>query len=98
MEIGQTLRVAADGVTDAANTLADFVIVRAPSHETAARMFEGHRRDGGIDAEAPVPGLGQTPPPSSRQGQRKRTYRPFERRNFSASCSNDVAQTPLSRG
>ena len=35
------LRAAADDVTDAANALTAFIIVRLPSHEAAARMFEG---------------------------------------------------------
>lgn len=40
--LGKTKRVSNDGVKDVTNELAAFVIVRAPSHEAAAKMFEGH--------------------------------------------------------
>lgn len=40
--LGKTKRVSVDGVTDVSNELAVFLTVRAPSHEAAARMFEGH--------------------------------------------------------
>jgi hypothetical protein len=40
--LGRTKRISADGVADVANDLAAFVIVRAPSHDAAAKMFEGH--------------------------------------------------------
>lgn len=40
--LGKTKRVSSDGVTDVSNDLAVFVVVRAASHEVAARMFEGH--------------------------------------------------------
>jgi hypothetical protein len=40
--LGPTKRTTRDGVTDAVNELTVFVVVRAPSHEAAARMFEGH--------------------------------------------------------
>lgn len=40
--LGSTKRVARDGVADVVNQLAGFVIVRAESHEAAARMFERH--------------------------------------------------------
>ncbi len=40
--LGPTKRTTRDGVADAVNELTVFVVVRAPSHEAAARLFEGH--------------------------------------------------------
>lgn len=40
--LGKTKRTSLDGVTDVVNELTVFVVVRAPSHEAAAKMFEGH--------------------------------------------------------
>jgi hypothetical protein len=41
--LGPTKRAAADGgVTDVVNLLTVFMVVRAESHEAAARLFEGH--------------------------------------------------------
>jgi hypothetical protein len=40
--LGKTKRISSDGIADAVNDIAAFVVVRAPSHEAAARMFEGH--------------------------------------------------------
>ena len=40
--LGKTKRVSDDGVADAVNQLTVFVVVRAPSLEAAAQMFEGH--------------------------------------------------------
>jgi len=40
--LGPTKRTSAEGVADVVNELTVFVVVRAPSHEAAARMFEGH--------------------------------------------------------
>ena len=40
--LGPTKRTSRDGVTDAVNELTVFVVVRASSHEAAAKMFEGH--------------------------------------------------------
>lgn len=40
--LGATKRTSQDGVADAANELAAFIVVRAPSHEAAAKMFERH--------------------------------------------------------
>jgi hypothetical protein len=40
--LGPTKRTSRDGVADVVNELTVFVVVRAPSHEAAARMFEGH--------------------------------------------------------
>ena len=41
--LGPTKRISDDGaVTDMVNLLTVFMVVRADSHETAARLFEGH--------------------------------------------------------
>jgi hypothetical protein len=40
--LGKTKRTSRDGVADVVNELTVFVVVRAPSHEAAAKMFEGH--------------------------------------------------------
>jgi hypothetical protein len=40
--LGGTKRVSPEGVADVSNALTVFVVVRAASHEAAARMFEGH--------------------------------------------------------
>lgn len=40
--LGKTKRVSSAGVADTANELGAFVVVRASSHEAAAKMFEGH--------------------------------------------------------
>ncbi|MGV8930444.1 MAG: hypothetical protein ACOH1E_11890 [Brevundimonas sp.] len=40
--LGKTRRVSGEGVAEVANEMAVFMIVRAASHEAAARMFEGH--------------------------------------------------------
>jgi hypothetical protein len=40
--LGKTKRAAAEGVTDIRNTMTGYVIVRAESHEAAAKMFEKH--------------------------------------------------------
>ena len=40
--LGKTKRTAADGVTDIKNNIAGYVIVKAPSHEAAARLFLNH--------------------------------------------------------
>lgn len=40
--LGKTKRVSNDGVADVSNELAVFTVVRAASHDAAARMFEGH--------------------------------------------------------
>ena len=40
--LGSTKKVSASGVADVANELGAFTIVRAGSHEAAARMFEKH--------------------------------------------------------
>jgi hypothetical protein len=40
--LGPTKRTSAEGVADVVNELTVFVVVRAASHEAAARLFEGH--------------------------------------------------------
>ena len=40
--LGKTKRVDANGVSDASNAVAGYIIVEAPSHEAAAKLFENH--------------------------------------------------------
>ncbi len=40
--LGPTKRVSGSGVADAVNEMTVFVVVRAESHEAAARLFEGY--------------------------------------------------------
>jgi len=40
--LGKTLQVTDSGIGTAVNEMTAFVVVRAPSLEAAARMFEGH--------------------------------------------------------
>jgi hypothetical protein len=40
--LGKTKRVAKQGISDVKNNLAGYVVVRAESHEQAAKMFENH--------------------------------------------------------
>ena len=40
--LGPTKRTSDTGVTDVVNEMTVFVVVRADSHEAAARLFEGH--------------------------------------------------------
>jgi hypothetical protein len=40
--LGPTKRTLRDGIADVVNELTVFVVVRAPSHEAAAKLFEGH--------------------------------------------------------
>lgn len=40
--LGKTKRVGRDGITDITNAIAGYVIVEAPSHEAAAKMFVNH--------------------------------------------------------
>lgn len=40
--IGKTLRADASGVSEGANAITAFCIVRAESHQAAARLFENH--------------------------------------------------------
>jgi hypothetical protein len=40
--LGKTKRAAADGVSDVRNAVTGYVLVRAESHDAAAKMFVGH--------------------------------------------------------
>lgn len=40
--LGRTKKMTAEGVIDIRNNLAGYIIVRAESHEAAARLFENH--------------------------------------------------------
>ncbi|MBS0337944.1 MAG: hypothetical protein JSS40_14255 [Proteobacteria bacterium] len=40
--LGKTKKVSAAGIEDSRNNLAAYVVVRAATHEAAARLFEGH--------------------------------------------------------
>lgn len=40
--LGKTKRISDGGIEDVTNALAAYVIVRADSHEAAAKMFENH--------------------------------------------------------
>jgi hypothetical protein len=40
--LGKTKRVDASGMTDVGNEMGAFTVVRAASHEAAAKMFENH--------------------------------------------------------
>jgi hypothetical protein len=40
--LGKTKRVGPNGITDISNELGAFTVVRAASHEAAAKMFENH--------------------------------------------------------
>ena len=40
--LGKTKKVDSQGVANFTNLLTAFTVVRAPSHEAAAKMFEGH--------------------------------------------------------
>ncbi len=40
--VGKTKRIAAQGITDIKNNLVGFIVVRAESHEAAAKLFLNH--------------------------------------------------------
>ncbi|QPF85751.1 hypothetical protein IC762_05430 [Bradyrhizobium genosp. L] len=40
--VGKTKKVDANGIADIKNLLTGFTVVRAPSHEAAAKLFENH--------------------------------------------------------
>ncbi len=40
--LGKTKKTSAGGVSDIRNAVTGYVVVRAESHEAAAKMFEGH--------------------------------------------------------
>jgi hypothetical protein len=61
--LGKTKRVGPDGITDISNEIGAFTVVRAASHEAAAKMFENHPHFAIFPGEAveimpvlPIPG------------------------------------------
>ena len=61
--LGKTKRVGTDGTADVSNELGAFTVVRAESHEAAAKMFESHPHFAIFPGEAveimpvlPIPG------------------------------------------
>ena len=40
--LGKTKKISADGIADVVNGMGAFTVVRAASHEEAARLFENH--------------------------------------------------------
>ena len=61
--LGKTKKVGTDGTTDIANLMTGFTVVRAPSHEAAAKLFENHPHFSIFPGEAveimpvlPIPG------------------------------------------
>jgi hypothetical protein len=61
--LGRTKRVSREGVADVVNALSAFTVVRAESHEAAAKLFEGHPHFAIFPGEAveimpvlPIPG------------------------------------------
>ena len=40
--LGKTKKIGAGGIADVANEMAAFMVVRADSHEAAAKLFENH--------------------------------------------------------
>jgi hypothetical protein len=68
--LGPTRRTSEAGVTDVVNELTVFVVVRARSHEAAARLFEGHQHMTifPCDALAVMPLLGDSRTLEARAG------------------------------
>ena len=61
--LGKTKRVGTDGIADVSNELGAFTVVRADSHEAAAKLFESHPHFAIFPGEAveimpvlPIPG------------------------------------------
>ena len=61
--LGKTKRVGASGIADVSNEMGAFTVVRAESHEAAAKMFESHPHFAIFPGEAveimpvlPIPG------------------------------------------
>jgi len=61
--LGKTKKVAPGGIADISNQMSAFTVVRADSHETAAKMFENHPHFAIFPGEAveimpvlPIPG------------------------------------------
>src|SRR5579872_3869435 len=61
--LGKTKRVGTDGIADVSNELGAFTVIRAESHEAAAKLFESHPHFAIFPGEAveimpvlPIPG------------------------------------------
>ncbi|HEY2780619.1 MAG TPA: hypothetical protein VGI90_07585 [Steroidobacteraceae bacterium] len=64
--LGKTKRTTAQGIEDTRNNLSGFVIVKAESHEAAAKMFENHPQftifpGDGVEVMEVLPIPGQAP-------------------------------------
>ena len=62
--VGKTKRAGPDGISDASNNLAGYIVVKAESHEAAAKMFENHPHFAIFPGDAveimeclPIPGM-----------------------------------------
>ena len=62
--LGKTKRVSAGGIADVSNEMGAFMVVRADSHEAAAKLFENHPHFTIFPGEAvevmpvlPIPGM-----------------------------------------
>ena len=62
--LGKTKRVSAGGIADVSNEMGAFMVVRADSHEAAAKLFENHPQFTIFPGEAvevmpvlPIPGM-----------------------------------------
>jgi hypothetical protein len=62
--LGKTKKVSDHGIADTSNALSAFVIVHAPSHEAAAKLFENHPHFAIFPGDAveimpvlPIPGM-----------------------------------------
>ena len=53
---GKTKRVSAQGIEDVSNELGAFTVVRAESHEAAAKLFENHGESVEVMPVLPIPG------------------------------------------
>jgi hypothetical protein len=61
--VGKTKKISPDGIADISNAIGAFTVVRAASHEAAAKMFENHPHFTNFPGEAvevmpilPIPG------------------------------------------
>jgi hypothetical protein len=65
--LGKTKQIGPRGVADIKNNMSGYVVVRADSHEAAAKMFEKHPHFANFPGESvevmevlPIPGMPQT--------------------------------------
>lgn len=63
--LGKTKKITPDGIADVSNQLSGYMVVRADSHEAAAKLFENHPHFSIFPGESvevmpvlPVPGAG----------------------------------------